>query len=204
MTIRRGGDWGRPGSIPDGLVWCDDDRTVAEAFADGVREIGVRGGDMARTLGLDGARESAVAFDIDMISVTLDDVSTWALAHVVVRHRRWSWWRGASVAVMNAQFIGEWDVAPRGHPNDGRLDVLEVDASMGVRQRLLARRRLPSGTHVPHPLVRLRSSTSFEFGIHSSAQVLIDGVPWGSPASSCVVENVPDALVVWIPSGGVR
>ena len=63
---------------------------------------------------------------------------------------------GPIVAVMNVDRLGRWDVAPRAHPNDGALDVVEVDAAMGVRARWQARRRLPTGTHVPHPAIRTR------------------------------------------------
>ena len=53
---------------------------------------------------------------------------------------------------MNAQYLGRWDVAPRGHPNDGRVDVLprrrrRCRRATGCR----ARAALPQGTHVPHP-----------------------------------------------------
>ena len=43
---------------------------------------------------------------------------------------------------MNAQFLGAWDVAPRSHPGDGLLDVLE--AEVGLDERLKIRERLPS------------------------------------------------------------
>ena len=60
--------------------------------------------------------------------VTLDDAApTWGVAHVVVRRQ---WWRGEIVMAMNAQFYGRYDVAPRGHPNDGKVDVVRVDPSM--------------------------------------------------------------------------
>ena len=56
---------------------------------------------------------------------------------------------GRVVAVMNAQWIGRWDVAPKGHPNDGMVDVL--DGNLGLDDRLKVRSRLITGTHVPHP-----------------------------------------------------
>ena len=215
MTIRRGEDWGRPGRPPADLVWYVDDAAAARAVHEGTREIGLGGGDMARTLGVgSGTRvgadvtESAVSFPIDLIEVTSDDGRrAVALAHVVIRHRRWRWWRGPIVAVMNAQFIERWDVAPRGHPNDGRFEVLEVDSAMSVRQRFLAGRRLPTGAHVPHPLVRIRSSAELTVPLPPSATVMVDGQPWldGSSSSSdhtLTIRAVPDAFVAWI--SGVR
>ena len=85
-----------------------------------------------------------------------------AVAHVVARR---SWWRGRIVAVFNCEHLGRWDVAPRGHPNDGLAEVLDVDATMTLRQRLQAWRRLPSGTHVPHPAISVSRgpTASWEF-----------------------------------------
>ena len=210
MTIRRGEDWGRTGRPPAGLNWFVDDASAARAVEEGAHDIGLAGGDMARTLGAGPAPdvvESAVSFPIDLIEVTSSDGHrVVALSHVVIRHRRWKWWRGPIVAVMNAQFIGRWDVAPRGHPNDGRLEIVDVDSTMSVRQRFLAGRRLPTGAHVPHPLVRLRSSALITVPVPRSATVVVDGRPWidGSslPEPALTIRAVPDAFVAWIP--GVR
>ena len=51
-------------------------------------------------------------------------------------------------------------------PTTVALDVLEVDEAMTVRARVQAWRRLPSGTHVPHPAIRVsqRSAATWEFG----------------------------------------
>ena len=62
-----------------------------------------------------------------MLRVDADGRRLTAVAHVVARGGG-PWWRGPIVAVMNADRLGRWDVAPRAHPNDGRLDVVEVDA----------------------------------------------------------------------------
>lgn len=229
MTIRRGEDWGRPGRPPADLIWFADDASAARAVDEGAREIGLGGGDMARTLGASAGTRggvdvtgSAVSFPIDLIEVTsVDGRRAVALAHVVIRHRRWRWWRGSIVAVMNAQFIGRWDVAPRGHPNDGRFEAVEVDSTMSIRQRFLAGRRLPTGSHVPHPLVRVRSSAELTIPVPRWAKVLVDGRPFidrpsrtsSSSASSSssssssfdhalTVRVVPDAFVAWI--AGVR
>jgi hypothetical protein len=153
-----------------------------------------------------------MSFPIDVIAVsTSDGQRTFALAHVVIRSRRWGWWRGPIVAAMNAQFIGSWDVSPRGHPNDGRIERFDVDGGLSLRQRLLARRRLPIGAHVPHPSIATRSVSTTSITLRSSSKVEVDGVHWsGSPRRSAsssaettiALDVVPDALVVWIP--GVR
>lgn len=210
MTIRRGEDWGRAGSPPLDLAWFDNDHEAAAAYLGGAREIGVTGGDLARTLGVgrgSGGRESSVSFPIDVIELSDSGGGrVIALAHVVMRRSRWGWWRGPITALMNAQYIGRWDVAPRGHPNDGRVDSLEVGAEMTVRQRFLAVRRLPTGAHLPHPLIRTRSVTRTSLSVPKGARVEVDGREWisrcDSAESTVDAEVVPDALVVWIP--GIR
>jgi diacylglycerol kinase family enzyme len=96
---------------------------------------------------------------------------------------------------MNAQFVRDWDVAPRSHPNDGRLDVVEVAGSMSVRDRWQARRRLATGTHVPHPDIVVRQLPAWQATLPDNTQVWLDGLPMG------VVRNLsvrvePDALLL--------
>jgi diacylglycerol kinase family enzyme len=97
---------------------------------------------------------------------------------------------------MNAEFIGEWDVAPRGHPNDGRMEVFDVDASMTVRDRIAARRRLRTGTHVPHPRVSTRSVRRGAWSFARPLEVVVDGRRIGR-ASSLAIDVVPDAAIVY-------
>ncbi len=108
------------------------------------------------------ASTEARRLPVDLGSVLIDGVHHWFTAHLVARR---SWWRGPVVAVMNAQFRGAWNVAPKGHPNDGRLDVLE--ASMATTERLKARARLRSGSHVPHPDIRERRVTAVQLDLAS-------------------------------------
>lgn len=209
MTIRPGVPWGREVPRPDDLVTVDSDRSLVEALAlPGESPVAVGSGDLARTLGVTSVGHSATIsstineFPIDLIHVRLDgsdgaDEPIVACAHVVARApwRRGHWFRGPILAVMNAEFIGEWDVAPRGHPNDGRAEVFEVDASMSVRQRLSARRRLRTGTHVPHPSVSTRSVRSGTWNFVTALDVEVDGRRVGR-ASSLSIRVVPDAAIV--------
>src|SRR5262245_42425283 len=165
MTIKRGRPWGGPASeLGAAAVTCHTDaeaRTIVERArrgGDPLPPLVLLGGDLARTVGTGddpthATGPDAVALPCDIGSVLLDGRQFWLLAHLVARR---SWWRGRIFVAMNAQFVGRWDVAPRGHPNDGRLDVLDVSASMGLADRLKARRRLQTGTHVPHPAVETR------------------------------------------------
>ena len=161
MTIEKGRPWGRSGALPaDGVVVRTDAEAravIEEARRAGVEPpaIGLLGGDLARTVGARGDEDrlrsaDATVLPMDLGSVLVDGRLHWFVAHLVARR---SWWHGRIVAAMNAQWIGSWDVAPRSHPNDGLLDV--VDADLGLDDRLKARRRPPTGTHVPHPDIRV-------------------------------------------------
>ena len=56
-----------------------------------------------------------------------------------------------TIVIANGQFINGLDVVPRGHPGDGRLEI-QVYA-LNPSERLPMRRRLRSGTHLPHPRI---------------------------------------------------
>ncbi len=150
------------------------------------------GGDLLQTLGGDRGsppRESWVV-PADLGSVLLDGRQHWFVAHLVARR---SWWRGRVVAVMNAEHIGRWDVAPRGHPNDGRLDIVDVAASMPFTARWQAWRRLPTGTHLPHPSIAVERTAAWSAVFDRPLRVWLDGDPIAE-VKTVSVRVEPDAL----------
>jgi hypothetical protein len=159
------------------------------------------GGDLARTVGIGPIESSGNVLElpIDVIDVSIDDGEHVACAHVVVRsdRRRGGWWFGGVVAVMNAEFFGSWDVAPRGHPNDGRVEIFESTGSMSVRERLAVRSRLPLGAHVPHPSIATRTVREASWDFEADKLVIVDGRPVGSTCSLRIRVR-PDAAVVYI------
>jgi diacylglycerol kinase family enzyme len=132
-------------------------------------------------------------FTVDLGMVAVAGEERCFISHVVARR---SWWRGEVVAAMNAQFLGSWDVAPRGHPNDGRLDVLRV-ADLSVADRWKAWRRLPTGTHVPHPGLEVRSMADLDLALTRALTVHVDGIARGT-TDRLVVRLEPDALTVCV------
>jgi hypothetical protein len=208
MTIKPGQAWGRPVPRPPDLVVVHSDVELARAISqDRGSPIGVGGGDLARTLGVTSASAGTLAtrptvneYTIDLLEVRLDDADEpiVACAHVVARSPWGSgyWLRGRILVVMNAEFIGAWDIAPRGHPNDGRVEVVDVDASMSARERLAARRRLPTGTHVPHPRITTRSVRTGSWQFERPLDVVVDGRRVAR-ASSMSIGVLPDAATVY-------
>jgi hypothetical protein len=200
VTIRKGEPWGEPGPLPAGgrVVGSDAEArevvTAARRASERVPPLGLLGGDLCHTLGGTGdeARlhsDTAVQVPVDLGSVLVDGRLHWFVAHLVVRR---SWWRGRVVAVMNAQYLGKWDVAPRGHPNDGRLDVLDADLPFG--ERLQVRSRLPAGTHVPHPRIEERHVQALQVDLERPTPVYLDGQLVGR-ARRLSIRVEPDALL---------
>lgn len=208
MTIKPGQAWGRPVPRPPDLVVVHSDAELARAISqERGLPIGVGGGDLARTLGVTSASAGTLAtrptvneYLIDLLEVRIDGAEEPIVtcAHVVARSPWGSghWLRGRILVVMNAEFIGEWDIAPRGHPNDGRVEVVDVDASMTARERLTARRRLPTGTHVPHPSITTRSVKTGSWQFERPLDVLADGRRVAR-ASSLSIDVLADAATVY-------
>ncbi|MDH3707785.1 MAG: hypothetical protein OES57_17090 [Acidimicrobiia bacterium] len=202
MTARRGQDWGGPATTrPDVVVATDRElgRLLDNARGAGreLGPVGLLGGDLCRTLGGRGDQarlysDHAIAVTVDIGRADADDHSGWFVAHCIARRR---WWGAGSVAVMNAAFLGAWNMAPRAHPNDGRLDVIE--SSLSAADRWKARRRLPLGTHVPHPDIDQRRVTVGEWTFRRPRSLRLDGHTVGRTRTLRVTIE-PDALEVVI------
>lgn len=200
MPISKGEPWGEVGPLPDdGVVVRSDSEaravvTRARRAGEPVPPLGLLGGDLCRTLGGSGDEERlrsgrATRFPVDLGVVIADGRIHWFVAHLVARR---SWWLGRVVAAMNAQFLGEWNVAPRGHPGDGRIELLDADPSLG--QRLQMRSRLRTGTHLPHPDIVERHVQAFQVDLDRPQTVYLDGDRLGS-ARQLSIRAEPDALL---------
>jgi hypothetical protein len=200
VTVRKGQDWGEAGALPENGVLVRSDAEAREVV-EGHRRVGLAipplgllGGDLCRTLGGNGDEArlrspEARRVPVDLGAALLDGKLHWFVAHLVVRR---SWWSGRIVAVMNAEFLGDWDVAPRSHPNDGRLDTFDADLPLG--DRLKARRRLHTGTHVPHPGITQRRVDAAQYEFDRATRVWLDGRSAGS-VRRLSVRVEPDALI---------
>jgi hypothetical protein len=187
---------------PNTLRTVDDDAQLAGALTDDSGlPTAVARGDLARTLGTASTSTNGEIgeFTLDLIRVVLDDgIERVACAHVVARSPWWrgSWWTGPVLAVMNAEFVGKWDVAPRGHPNDGRVEAFECDDSFPVRQRFAVSRRLPSGTHLPHPAITTSSVRHANWTFGRSVAVWLDGRSVGR-SNRVEIVVLPDAATMY-------
>lgn len=200
MTIRKGEDWGQPGRLPPGGVIVRSDaearRLVTEARRDNrpIPALGLLAGDLARSVGSVGDpdrlhSDQAHQLPVDLGLALIDGRPHYFVAHLVAR--RWAW-TGRFVVAMNAEYLGTWKMAPRGHPNDGRLDVL--DGRLSFNDRLKARSRLPHGGHLPHPGITSRQVTAVQIAFDRPTPVYLDGEGVGK-ATTMSIRVEPDALM---------
>src|SRR6185436_13282717 len=88
-----------------------------------------------------------------VIAGTAPDRLGWATGEaaieVAVDGDPWFAGQATTVVVANGQFLRGADLVPRGHPGDGRAEVQVYALTRRARRPM--RRRLPTGTHVPHP-----------------------------------------------------
>jgi hypothetical protein len=179
MGLQPGQGWGEIEPTPPDLVCVQGDRELAAALsAPHSSPLQVTSGDLARTIGSHRPRHPEAPWrrvPIDQIEVTTEHGTITAVAHVILRR---SWWRGPVVAICNSEYLGTWDIAPRAHPGDGLIDVVEVAASMSARARFQAWRRVPTGTHLPHPDLRSRQVESASWEFPRPVRVIVDGHRW--------------------------
>lgn len=200
MPIAKGEPWGRRAAVPPGAVEVASDaeaREVLESARRGKRPfppLVLLGGDLFRTLGggAGGARPApgdAVVFTIDVGEALVDGRMRLFVAHLVARSPLW----GRGLAVMNAQWLGRWNLGPRAHPNDGLLDTYHF--RLPPVQRVLMRSRLLLGAHLPHPAVVERRTAAVTVDFERPLAVRVDGAHEGT-ARSIAVRCSPDAATV--------
>ncbi len=198
MPIAKGEPYGAPGDLPAGGVLVRSDAEASEVLRDARRErrpfpaLGLLGGDLCRTLGGGRAQElQGVRFTVDLGEALLDGRLHLFVAHLVARTRLWT----RAFVAMNAQWLGDWNLGPRAHPNDALLDTYDVHLPPG--QLLPVRARLHHGAHLPHPGIKERRSAAVQVELERPLEVRLDGEAAG-PAKVISVRVQPDALTVVI------
>lgn len=199
MPIGKGDAYGEPGGLPAGGVIVRTDAEAGAAVNAARRDrrpfpaLGLLGGDLCRTLGgsAGGQELQGVRFTVDLGEALLDGRLHLFVAHLVARTRLWT----RAFVAMNAQYLGDWDLGPRAHPNDGLLDT--YDAELARNQLLPVRARLHHGTHLPHPGIKERRTAALQVELERPLKVRLDGAGAGS-ARVISVRVQPDALTVVI------
>ena len=204
MSVEKGADWGERARPPADLIVVDDSAAAVEMLTAERRAnrplpaVGLRGGDLVRTLGGPTAAdlasaEEALHVTVDLGAVLVDGALHWFLDHLIARR---SWLRGQVLVVANAAFVDDWNIAPRAHPGDGQFDSLET-STMSLGDRWQARSRLRTGTHVPHPAITTRRVEAVQYDFERPMPIRLDGRSIGE-AAHLSVRLEPDAVDIWI------
>ena len=191
--IRRGEAWGHATVMPDKVNDVDSDASLGSS--DASEPVFVSHGDIARSIGnpsrppsgSDCTEISIDAMKCTILKTEVGDIVVNAASSIVVG----SFWKGRNVIVSNAGWLKNSNVAPRAHPNDGVVEVLNLSSSMSLRQRALARRKMLTGTHLPHPEISMSRESSFRIDRTKNEKLMIDGIRipnW----SEISIEVVPD------------
>ena len=200
MTIEKGRAWGAPAPLPEHGTVVHSDAEARAVLEEARREgrpyppLGLLGGDLCRTLGGRGDEgrlrsDQAVTFPVDLGEALVDGVLHLFVAHLVARDRLW---RNCFVA-MNAQWRGPWNLGPRAHPGDAKLDTYRARLTLGDLPKVRA--RLHHGTHLPHPRIKERRVAAVQVDLERSLPVEVDGVGVGR-GRLLSVRVEPDALSV--------
>jgi hypothetical protein len=179
MTIERGVAWGKTVQVPDNVILVRTDNALADCSPTDF--VSLLGGDLFQSLGSPrpvqaGSERTVVNIDALECRVVQNGTRSTVLAASSVVIGTW-WSRREFVCITNGGMLNGLDLTPRAHPNDGKWDVLRLQRSMDVRQRILARRRSKTGSHIPHPEISVTrvSEVSVERS-NKRQKLVIDGV----------------------------
>jgi hypothetical protein len=200
MTISKHGLYGTPVSRPTTLHVLQSDLEIAQHYSSGdtATTCTVTQGSIAQSLGISSGRiqdpepnQQMTLVNIDLLQIdfratTPSTANSSTSSRIVV---------AGTIAIQNRTLLSTClilsnsgllrsrDVLPRAHPNDGFVDVLEVDPKISIRQRAIAWRRSATGSHLPHPSFRVSRSIDFQWS--------------GSPAHM-IADEVTYKGVVWL------
>ena len=175
--IHRGQPWGIPAHMSDDVLIVENDQVLSRT--DQTVRIFLTGGDIARSLGnpvvpLIGSACTEVTIDAMQCDITTGNSQSTrviAASSIVVGN----FWKGRYLIVSNAGWLGDSNVAPRAHPNDGKVEMLTIASHMSLRQRFLARRKMHTGTHLPHPDLSSSQRATLTIDRHNGELLVIDG-----------------------------
>jgi hypothetical protein len=169
---------------------------VLDGASNGDRPVvGLAGGDLCATLGGRGDVADRLGSETMLLPVDVGlAVVDGQAQHAFVAHALWRarFWQGPAVAAMNADLLGVWRPAPRAHPGDGKLDV--VQGQLSVRERLIARKRARTGDHVPHPDISIARTAQTIIALRRRT-LWIDGTNVG-PCERLELSLAPQAVLV--------
>ena len=195
MTISKHGSYGTPVSRPPTLNVLQSDLEIAQHYVSGhtATPCTVTNGSIALSLGISSemnfrdsvSNQQMTLVNIDLLQIDFrtrppSTANSSTSSRIVVagtiaiQHRTPL---STCLILSNSGILRSRDVLPRAHPNDGFVDVLEVDPKISIRQRAIAWSRSATGSHLPHPNFRVSRSIDFQWS-GSPARMIADGVTY--------------------------
>lgn len=206
MTIKRGQDWGQLVERPDRLHIFDDDSSFGSFLSDNraldwsSMNFAILKSEAARDLGLSGARTDSsqmlrTSFDLIEVQAQVGDlrITRFLVGQAVLGN---GFFRGRTVGVFNVSFHAGRDWAPRAHPNDGKMDVVEFAKDMKFAQRFAAYRKLKTGSHLPHPDISYHQSNQYQFDDLRATRLTVDSLDLGA-VKTCTFQVIVDAVTLY-------
>lgn len=188
MTIRKGEEWGTRIIAPDDITQVGGDGAIAIFGSDDVMSI--LKGDLFEALGCPQVvqpGQTCTLLDIDALQCVItfsDGVIFTTLAASCVEIGTFApriGRRSRYVCVSNAGIVKGRNLAPRAHPNDGVLDILEISQDISFRNRMQAFKRSSTGTHIPHPSISTHRHSECEYlNINGQEVLRVDGLKMNS------------------------
>lgn len=174
--IRPGQEWGTPAVLrgDEPVAHTDAELAVMLDTPGVVCPVVLTGGDLFYSLG-GRVPPEPIEMPIDLLDVMVDGRSYVAASHVVARRR---WWRGQALVAMNGTHLGDWNLGPKAHPNDGLVDI--TFGKLSLVDRWKAAKRAPAGAHVPHPALTTKRTKTFAITLGAPTPIFVDGVSVGS------------------------
>ena len=170
------GNWAYQGRVPNSVPIAKSDKEIIHHFSNGHSMIQLEAGNLCRTLG--GKKPTPLTdcsvgtiCDVDLGSVRVCGKSVYFASHCSIRKHRFS---SKGAFVMNAQWHKTRRVAVRAHPSDGKLDIVFSDLSLS--QFWFAVQKSKSGSHVPHPDIRVKKIQDHTLIYPHPMRIYADGV----------------------------
>tara|TARA_B100000686_G_C16459140_1_gene796163 strand:+ start:66 stop:686 length:621 start_codon:yes stop_codon:yes gene_type:complete len=167
-------NWSKEIVVPRQIRTAGSDQEIAELYELGEKIIGLTSGDLHSSLGGNLSVQRTVAnkttaCNIDLGKVTTEQDSYIFASYCKILHR-YAPWKGK--VIVNSQLIAGRRLAPKAHPGDGHLELIE--SSLTFRQALLARRKAKLGDHLPHPDLKIKRVHNFKYDFEESKKLVID------------------------------
>ena len=187
--------WTKEVRRPLTLKTAESDKQIAELYEAGESMIGITGGNLFTSLGGNNALDyptnsSVISCSIDIGCVSIGDDSFHFASSLLILKLLRPW---ASTGIINTQVSNGNRYAPKAHPGDGFME--EIKSNLHMRQAVIARKKLKTGDHLPHPQLRLMKGRAFNYDFAKAQKIILDNKSIGRHKAFSV-KVIPHAIQV--------